>query len=208
MEEKVLIIDFGSQFTQLIARRLRELNVYSEIHPCTHLPEIGKDTKAVILSGSPYSVNDGLLPNIDLSGIRGKLPLLGVCYGAQLLAKQNGGNVAQTQTREYGRAILKTVDDDKLFSGIASGSQVWMSHGDTIQSLPANFKVIASTDDVHVAAFKIEGESTYAIQFHPEVTHTVDGKKLLENFVQKVAGLSQNWNSKHFIDETTVDLRG
>lgn len=207
MEEKVLIIDFGSQYTQLIARRLRELNVYSEIHPCTHLPEIGGDTKAVILSGSPYSVNDGLLPNIDLSGIRGKLPLLGVCYGAQLLANQNGGHVAPSKIREYGRAILKSVNDDKLFDGITPGSQVWMSHGDTIQSIPDSFKVVASTDDVHVAAFKIEGESTYAIQFHPEVTHSLDGKKLLENFVQKVAGLSQNWNSKHFIDATTVELR-
>src|SRR6478736_3428453 len=127
MEEKVLIIDFGSQFTQLIARRLRELNVYSEIHPCTHMPEIGMDTKAVILSGSPYSVNDGILPNIDLSAIRGKLPLLGVCYGAQLLAKQNGGVVAPSNTREYGRAVLQSVNDDVLFKGISPSSQVWMS---------------------------------------------------------------------------------
>lgn len=207
MEEKVLIIDFGSQYTQLIARRLRELNVYSEIHPCTHLPEIGTDTKAVILSGSPYSVNDGILPNIDLSNIRGKLPLLGVCYGAQLLANQNGGHVAPSKIREYGRAILQSVQDDVLFQGIHAGSQVWMSHGDTIQSIPENFKVVASTDDVHVAAFKIEGESTYAIQFHPEVTHSLDGKKLLENFVQKVAGLSQNWNPKHFIESTTAELK-
>jgi GMP synthase (glutamine-hydrolysing) len=206
MEEKVLIIDFGSQYTQLIARRLRELNVYSEIHPCTHLPEIGDDTKAVILSGSPYSVNDGILPNIDLSGIRGKLPLLGVCYGAQLLAKQNGGVVAPSKTREYGRAVLQAVNDDVLFKGIKPSSQVWMSHGDTILSISDQFKVIASTADVHVAAFKIEGESTYAIQFHPEVTHTDDGKILLENFV-KYAGLKQNWNSKHFIDATTAELK-
>ncbi|MES2558923.1 MAG: glutamine-hydrolyzing GMP synthase [Bacteroidota bacterium] len=207
MEEKVLIIDFGSQYTQLIARRLRELNVYSEIHPCTHLPEIGEDTKAVILSGSPYSVNDGLLPNIDLSGIRGKLPLLGVCYGAQLLANQNGGHVAPSKTREYGRAILKSVDDDLLFQGISDGSQVWMSHGDTIQSIPPNFKIVASTHDVQVAAFKIEGEKTYAIQFHPEVTHSTDGKQLLENFVKHVAGLKQDWNSKHFIEATTTELK-
>ena len=207
MEEKVLIIDFGSQYTQLIARRLRELNVYSEIYPCTHLPEINDDTKAVILSGSPYSVNDGLLPNIDLSAIRGKLPLLGVCYGAQLLANQNGGHVAPSKIREYGRAILKSVDDDILFKGIVPGSQVWMSHGDTIQYIPSNFKVVASTDDVHVAAFKIEGEKTYAIQFHPEVTHSIDGKKLLENFVKHVAELKQDWNSKHFIEATTAELK-
>lgn len=206
MEEKVLIIDFGSQYTQLIARRLRELNVYSEIHPCTHLPEIGNDTKAVILSGSPYSVNDGVLPNIDLRGIRGRLPLLGVCYGAQLLAKQNGGAVTPSNTREYGRAVLQSVNDDILFKGISPSSQVWMSHGDTIETLPANFKVVASTHDVHVAAFKIENENTYAIQFHPEVTHSTDGKILLENFV-KFAGLKQNWDSKHFIDATTVELK-
>lgn len=207
MEEKVLIVDFGSQYTQLIARRLRELNVYSEIHPCTHLPEIGNDTKAVILSGSPYSVNDGILPDIDLSGIRGKLPLLGVCYGAQLLAKQNGGIVAPSKTREYGRAILTTVNDDLLLKGIASQSQVWMSHGDTIQQIPVGFDVIASTADVKVAAFKIANEPTYAIQFHPEVTHSLDGKKLLENFVKEVAGLSQNWNPQHFIEVTTAELQ-
>ncbi len=207
MEEKVLIIDFGSQYTQLIARRLRELNVYSEIHPCTHLPEIGVDTKAVILSGSPYSVNDGLLPNIDLSGIRGKLPLLGVCYGAQLLAKQNGGEVTPSKTREYGRAVLQSVNDDVLFKGINAQSQVWMSHGDTIQSIPDNFTVVASTADVKIGAFKIKDEPTYAIQFHPEVTHTADGKLLLENFVKNVAGLKQDWNSKHFIEATTAELK-
>jgi GMP synthase (glutamine-hydrolysing) len=207
MEEKVLIIDFGSQYTQLIARRLRELNVYSEIHPCTHLPEIGEDTKAVILSGSPYSVNDGILPDIDLSNIRGKLPLLGVCYGAQLLAKQNGGMVTPSKTREYGRAVLQTVNDDVLFKGISASSQVWMSHGDTIQSVPDHFKIVASTADVKVAAFKIDGEPTYAIQFHPEVTHTIDGKLLLGNFVKYVAGLKQDWNSKHFIEATTAELK-
>lgn len=207
MEEKVLIIDFGSQYTQLIARRLRELNVYSEIHPCTHMPEIDADVKAVILSGSPYSVNDGILPNVDLSHIRGKLPLLGVCYGAQLLANQNGGHVAPSKTREYGRAIIKNIKDNVLFKDFTPGSQVWMSHGDTIQTIPSHFTVIASTDDVEVAAFKIEGEPTYAIQFHPEVTHTIDGKQLLLNFVKDVAGLSQNWDSKHFIDSTTADLK-
>lgn len=207
MEEKVLIIDFGSQYTQLIARRLRELNVYSEIYPCTHLPEIDADVKAVILSGSPYSVNDGLLPAIDLSGIRGKYPLLGVCYGAQYLAQRNGGKVTPSKIREYGRANLSSVNDDVLFKGISANSQVWMSHGDTITEIPSNFKIIASTHDVKVAAFKIEGEPTYAIQFHPEVTHSIDGKTLLENFVKDVAGLSQNWNSEHFIDATTAELK-
>ncbi len=207
MEEKVLIIDFGSQYTQLIARRLRELNVYSEIYPCTHLPEIDADVKAVILSGSPYSVNDGLLPAIDLSNIRGKYPLLGVCYGAQYLAQSNGGKVTPSKIREYGRANLSTINDDVLFKGITTGSQVWMSHGDTITEIPSNFKIIASTHDVQVAAFKIEGEPTYALQFHPEVTHSIDGKTLLENFVKDVAGLSQNWNSAHFIDATTAELK-
>lgn len=207
MEEKVLIIDFGSQYTQLIARRLRELNVYSEIHPCTHLPAFDQDIKAVILSGSPYSVNDGLLPAIDLSGIRGKYPLLGVCYGAQYLAQSNGGKVSPSASREYGRANLSSVSTDPLFENITPGSQVWMSHGDTITDIPANFTIIASTADVKVAAFKIEGEPTYALQFHPEVTHSTDGKTLLHNFVTHVAGLSQNWNPAHFIESTTHDLR-
>lgn len=206
MEEKVFIIDFGSQYTQLIARRLRELNVYSEIYPCTHMPEFDNDVKAVILSGSPYSVNDGLLPAIDLSGIRGKYPLLGVCYGAQYLAQSNGGKVTPSKIREYGRAHLSEVSDDQLFKGIDKNSQVWMSHGDTITEIPSGFNIIASTDDVKVAAFKIEGETTYAIQFHPEVTHSTDGKTLLQNFVS-IAGLKQNWTPVHFIENTTADLK-
>lgn len=207
MEEKVLILDFGSQYTQLIARRLRELNVYSEIHPCTNIPALDPHTKAVILSGSPYSVNDGILPNVDLSAYRGKLPLLGVCYGAQLLANQNGGFVVPSKIREYGRANLTHVASSLLFEGIHLGSQVWMSHGDTIQDIPANFEVIASTESVRVAAFKIENEDTYAIQFHPEVTHSTDGKTLLHNFIAKIAGLKQNWNPAHFIENTTKELK-
>jgi GMP synthase (glutamine-hydrolysing) len=207
MEEKVLIIDFGSQYTQLIARRLRELNVFSEIHPCTNIPKMDADCKAVILSGSPFSVNDGILPDVDLSQIRGKYPLLGVCYGAQLLAKQNGGNVTASNTREYGRAKLKKVEADVLLKDIPVDSQVWMSHGDTIQTIPSNFKIIASTDSVNVAAFKIEGEPTYAIQFHPEVTHSVDGKTLLHNFIKHIAGLSQSWTPTHFIETTVSDLK-
>lgn len=207
MEEKVIIIDFGSQYTQLIARRLRELNVYSEIHPCTHLPEFDAGVKAVILSGSPYSVNDGILPAVDLSGIRGKYPLLGVCYGAQYLAQSNGGDVTPSKIREYGRAHLQTINDDVLFKNIKPGTQVWMSHGDTITKVPAGFKVIAGTEDVAVAAFKIEGENTYAIQFHPEVTHTEDGKTVLHNFISEVAGLSQSWTPVHFIESTTQELK-
>ena len=207
MEEKVLIIDFGSQYTQLIARRLRELNVYSEIHPCTHIPALDPATKAVILSGSPYSVNDGILPDIDLSLYRGKLPLLGVCYGAQLLAKQNGGFVVPSKIREYGRANLKAVHHSPLLAEIPLDSVVWMSHGDTIQDIPENFEIIASTESVKVAAFKIKDEETYAIQFHPEVTHSVDGKTLLFNFISKVAGLNQDWTPTHFIENTTADLK-
>jgi len=207
MEEKVLIIDFGSQYTQLIARRLRELNVFSEIHPCTNIPKPDIDCKAIILSGSPFSVNDGILPDIDLSPFRGKYPILGVCYGAQLLAKQNGGNVTASKIREYGRAKLKEVSGDVLFKDIEFGSQVWMSHGDTIQTIPSNFKIIASTDTVNVAAFKIDGEPTYAIQFHPEVTHSIDGKTLLHNFIKEIAGLSQSWTPTHFIETTVSDLK-
>lgn len=207
MEEKVLIIDFGSQYTQLIARRLRELHVYSEIHPCTHLPELDNEVKAIILSGSPYSVNDGILPAIDLSQYRGKYPILGVCYGAQYLAQSNGGKVTPSKIREYGRANLSAVNDTILFQNIDINSQVWMSHGDTITEIPDNFSIIASTHDVKVAAFKIEGEPTYAIQFHPEVTHSTDGTKLLENFVKNIAKLKQNWDAEHFIDRTISELK-
>ncbi len=207
MEQKILIIDFGSQYTQLIARRLRELNVYSEIHPCTHLPVIDEATKAIILSGSPYSVNDGLLPNVDMSAWRGKLPILGLCYGAQLMAQQNGGFVVPSKIREYGRANLSYLSDDVLFTGIEKNTQVWMSHGDTIQSVPDNFKIIASTDAVKVAAFKIEGEPTYAFQFHPEVTHSTDGLMMLENFVKHVAKLNQDWTPSHFITNITAEMK-
>jgi GMP synthase (glutamine-hydrolysing) len=207
MEEKVLIIDFGSQYTQLIARRLRELNVYSEIHPCTHLPELDDSTKAVILSGSPYSVSDGILPSLDLSVYRGKLPLLGVCYGAQYMAQSNGGFVVPSKIREYGRALLTEIHESVLFEDVDKNSQVWMSHGDTIQDIPDNFQIIASTESVKCAAFKIDGENTYGIQFHPEVTHSTDGKTILHNFISKVAKLSQNWNPAHFIETTTNELQ-
>lgn len=205
MVEKILILDFGSQYTQLIGRRVRELNVYCEIHPFNHVPTIDESVKGVILSGSPYSVRDEKGPRIDLSGIKGKLPLLGVCYGAQYMAHFFGGEVAQSNSREYGRANLKYIDHESpLFQNINEGSQVWMSHGDTIKSIPSSYKVIASTSDVAYAAYKIEGEDTYAIQFHPEVYHSTDGSQLLKNFLVDICKCQQNWTSASFI-ETTVN---
>ncbi len=208
MQEKILILDFGSQYTQLIGRRVRELNVYCEIHPFNHFPIIDESVKGVILSGSPYSVRDEKGPRIDLSGIKGNLPLLGVCYGAQYLAHFFGGEVAHSNSREYGRAILKYIDhENDLFSGVSIDTQVWMSHGDTIKTIPDNYKVIASTDDVQYAAYKIDDELTYAIQFHPEVYHTTEGKQLLYNFVVNICGCQQSWTPASFIETTIKDLK-
>ena len=205
MQEKVLILDFGSQFTQLIARRIRELNIYCEIYPYNSKKFDANEFKAVILSGSPYSVNSEIAPQPDLSKIKGKIPLLGVCYGAQYLVHFFGGKVGASNTREYGRANLTTIDSNSnLFKGIKNASQVWMSHSDTILKLPKNYKKIASTHDVDYAAFKIEDEETYAIQFHPEVYHTTDGKQLLENFLVNIAKIEQNWTPDSFV-ETTVN---
>jgi len=208
MHQKILILDFGSQYTQLIARRVRELNVYCEIHPFNHYPEIDSSVKGVILSGSPFSVRDANAPKPDLSAIKGKLPLLGVCYGAQLLSQTNGGEVLPSKSREYGRAILKVVDSScKLFSGVSEKSQVWMSHGDTITSIPSNFKITASTDDVKVGAFEVSGEITYGIQFHPEVYHTTEGMGMLKNFVVDICGCLQEWTPASFVDETVLKLK-
>ncbi len=206
--EKILILDFGSQYTQLIARRVRELNVYCEIHPFDKMPEIDADTKGVILSGSPSSVRDEDAPRPDLSQIKGKLPLLGVCYGAQYLAYAYGGEVEGAPSREYGRAMLTVVDpEDPLMKGLPSPTQVWMSHGDTITSVPANYKVIGSTDNVKYAAFHIEGEMTWGIQFHPEVFHSTDGPKLLSNYVMEICGCSGTWSPASFIDSTVAELK-
>ncbi|MBN2262833.1 MAG: glutamine-hydrolyzing GMP synthase [Prolixibacteraceae bacterium] len=208
MQEKILILDFGSQYTQLIGRRVRELNVYCEIHPFNHFPEIDESVKGVILSGSPYSVRDENGPRINLDGIKGKLPLLGVCYGAQYMAHFFGGRVAASNSREYGRANLKYINhQNELFTGIQNGSQVWMSHGDTIETLPANYQIIASTEDVENAAYKIEGEPTYAIQFHPEVYHTTEGKQLLYNYVVNICKCEQNWTPASFIESTVKALQ-
>lgn len=207
-QETILILDFGSQYTQLIARRIRELNVYCEIHPFNHFPSITSSIKGVILSGSPYSVRDGMLPAPDLTAIRGNIPLLGVCYGAQMLAWENGGNVESSAIREYGRANLQYIDNAcPLVHAMTQGSQVWMSHGDTILSLPSNFEIIASTSDVKVGGFQIQGEKTFGIQFHPEVYHSTEGQLLLKNFVVDICGCDQTWTPASFIETSVNELR-
>ncbi|MDG1158540.1 MAG: glutamine-hydrolyzing GMP synthase [Flavobacteriales bacterium] len=207
MQEKVIILDFGSQYTQLIARRVRELNVYSEIHPWNKAPEIDDSVRAIILSGSPHSVRDEKAPKPDLSAYRGKLPLLGVCFGAQYLAQSSGGEVLPSEIREYGRANLAFVDQHPLLEGVNEGSQVWMSHGDTIKKVPSNFKTICSTGDVTYAGYAIEGETTFGIQFHPEVYHSTDGATLLKNFVVNIAGCKQDWTPMSFVEETVAGLK-
>ncbi len=208
MQEKILILDFGSQYTQLIARRVRELNVYCEIHPYNKIPVLDASIKGVILSGSPYSVRDAEAPQVDLSAIKGKLPLLGVCYGAQYLSHYFGGEVAPSATREYGRAILtKKEGENPLLKDLSEQTQVWMSHGDTIVRIPENYHIIASTSDVLVAAFQIAGEKTWGIQFHPEVYHSTEGKELLKNFVVGICGCHQDWTPASFVESTVATLR-
>ena len=207
-QHNVLILDFGSQYTQLIARRVRELNIYCEIHPYNHLPNNVENFKAVILSGSPNSVRGELVLHPDLSAIRGKKPMLAVCYGAQYLAHFSGGKVAESNTREYGRANLSYIkSDEAFFRNIVEGSQVWMSHSDTIKELPTNAVLLASTTDVENAAYKIEGETTYGIQFHPEVYHSTDGKQLLSNFLVDIAGVAQNWTPDSFVESTVAAIK-
>ena len=208
MQEKILILDFGSQYTQLIARRVREMNVYCEIHPYNKIPTLDESVRGVVLSGSPSSVRDENAPKPNLSGIKGVLPLLGVCYGAQYLAYAYGGDVAPAPSREYGRAMLTVNDgEDALMKGLPSPTQVWMSHGDTIVALPEGYTTIASTEDVANAAYRIEGERTWAIQFHPEVYHSTDGMQLLRNFVVGICGCSQDWTSESFVESTVKALR-
>ncbi|WP_299714601.1 glutamine-hydrolyzing GMP synthase [uncultured Tenacibaculum sp.] len=207
-QHNVLILDFGSQYTQLIARRVRELNIYCEIHPYNKIPQNLNEFKAVILSGSPSSVRSEEAPHPDLSEIRGKKPLLAVCYGAQYLAHFSGGLVAPSNTREYGRANLSFIKEEEQFlNGISEGSQVWMSHSDTIKELPTNAVLLASTKDVENAAYKIEGETTFAIQFHPEVYHSTDGTKLLKNFLVDIAEVAQNWTPNSFVESTVSSLK-
>lgn len=212
MTEKILIIDFGSQYTQLIARRVRELNVYCEIHPFHHLPALENQTdytvKGVILSGSPCSVKDKNSPRINFSAFVGKVPVLGVCYGAQLMAEEMGGYVLPSEIREYGRARLNYIDQhNELTKELTLDSQVWMSHGDTIAEIPDNFEVIAKTASVAIAAFKIKGQEVYGIQFHPEVTHSIEGKTVLRNFVVHICGCQQDWTPDTFVETTVAALK-
>lgn len=208
MNEKVLILDFGSQYTQLIARRVREHNVYCEIHPYNKVPEIDDSIKGLILSGSPCSVRQDDAPDVDLTQFDGKFPILGVCFGAQLMAKKAGVVVEPSTTREYGRALLSTIDtNNKLLKGISTGSQVWMSHGDTIQSLTSELELIASTDSIEVAGYKMKGKEVYGLQFHPEVYHSTDGSAIVKNFLVDICGLSQDWTPKHFVDDSVASLK-
>ena len=208
MQETILILDFGSQYTQLIARRVRELNVYCEIYPWNKAPELNPSIKGVILSGSPFSVLDKESPRPDISDYRGKVPVLGVCFGAQYMAHSGGGEVLPSEIREYGRANLEFIDSTcKLTQGMNQGSQVWMSHGDTIAEIPDDFKVICSTADVRVGGFAIENESTYGIQFHPEVYHSLEGKILLNNFIVDICNCEQSWTPDSFVDSVVKDLK-
>ena len=208
MLEKIIILDFGSQYTQLIARRVRELNVYCEIYPFNKQLSPDESVKGVILSGSPFSVRDKNAPVPDLTNIKGKLPLLGVCYGAQYLSQYYGGEVLPSSTREYGRARLHFVNNtNKLFQGISENTQVWMSHADTIAKIPDNYEIVASTTDVKVGAYHIKGESTYGLQFHPEVYHTTEGLAILKNFVVDICGCKQNWTPASFIESTIQQLK-
>ena len=207
MLQQILILDFGSQYTQLIARRVRELNVYCEIHPYNKVPAITPNIKGVILSGSPCSVRDNGAPTVDIKPFE-KVPVLGVCYGAQLIAHQHGGNVLPSHSREYGRARLTTVDHhNELLKEISLDTQVWMSHADTIAKIPDDFEVIASTPSVAIAAYKLKYKPVYGIQFHPEVTHTLEGKNLLRNFVVHICGCAQDWTPDQFVDTTITELQ-
>ena len=208
MTEKIIILDFGSQVTQLIGRRLRELNVYCEIYPFNKVPVLDGTVKGIILSGSPCSVRDTNAPQVNLEGIKGSYPLLGICYGAQYLAYRFGGDVEGSLAREYGRAMLEVEDaSSPLLEGVSARSQVWMSHGDTISRLPDGAKVIASTDSVANAAYSFEGEQTYAVQFHPEVFHTTEGSKILGNFAFRICSCKGDWTPASFIETTVAELK-
>ncbi len=210
MTQKIIILDFGSQYTQLIARRLRELNVFCEIQPFNKSIEYSDGVKGVILSGSPCSVNDDDAPQINTEEIYSKVPLLGVCYGAQYLAKSHGGTVEKSEHREYGRAkMIQSGNHNALLDGLSYESQVWMSHGDSITKLPENTTIIATTDSIPVAAFELTttDKPTYGIQFHPEVYHSNEGLELLKNFVYNVCGCNGDWTPGHFVDESVLELQ-
>jgi GMP synthase (glutamine-hydrolysing) len=208
MQERIVIVDFGSQYTQLIARRVRELNVYCDIYPFNRIPDLDESIKGVILSGSPFSVRDTNAPQVDLNKIKGKVPILGICYGAQYIADNYGGEVLASEKREYGRANLSYIDPDfKLLKNVHKDTQVWMSHGDTINKLPAEYQVTASTRDIEVGAYKNAKEPTFGIQFHPEVYHTLEGKTILKNFVVDICGCKQDWTPEVFAETTIRELK-
>jgi GMP synthase (glutamine-hydrolysing) len=208
VKEKILILDFGSQYTQLIARRVRELNVYCEIYPYNHFPSPDESVRGLILSGSPFSIRDKNAPIPDIKSLKGIVPVLGICYGAQYLAHYFGGKVMPSSTREYGRANLGFVDSSNpLLKNVSTDTQVWMSHGDTITTLPENYKIIASTGDIKVGAFEVKDEKTFGLQFHPEVYHTVEGSVILKNFVSDICGCSQDWTPLSFIESTVKQLK-
>lgn len=208
MTEQILILDFGSQFTQLIARRVRELNVYCEIHPFNKVPTITSEIKGIILSGSPCSVREEDAPAVDWQGFPSEIPVLGICYGAQMMAQTGGGEVLPSSIREYGRTILNKIDNRyALFRDVADNTQVWMSHSDTIASPPSGADIIASTETVKVAAFKLRDQPRYGIQFHPEVTHTLQGKTILKNFVVDICECSQNWTPDSFAEASIKELK-
>jgi GMP synthase (glutamine-hydrolysing) len=208
VNEKILILDFGSQYTQLIARKVREHSVYCEIHPFNKYPQPDESVKGVILSGSPSSVRDEHAPIPDLKGIKGRFPLLGICYGAQYLAHNYGGEVKRSDSREYGRARLSFIDgENPLFRNLTLNTQVWMSHGDTINSLPSDYKVIASTADVRVGAYAAGSEPTFGLQFHPEVYHTTEGSTILYNFLGKICGCSMDWTPESFVESSVEELK-
>ena len=208
MTEKILILDFGSQYTQLIARAVREANVYCEIIPYHKTFEFEPGLKGIILSGSPFSVNEENSPDVEIQQFIKNVPVLGVCYGAQLTAKRYGGLVAKSNKREFGRAILQRTKEDVLLQDVSAQSQVWMSHSDTIKELPAGFELLATTDSIPIAAFKKNGAGTnalYGVQFHPEVYHSTEGKKILRNFLVNICGCSQDWTPAHFISDTVAE---
>ena len=209
MTEKILILDFGSQYTQLIARAVREANVYCEITPYNKDIQYGADLKGIILSGSPFSVNEANAPIVDIKAIAEKVPVLGVCYGAQLMAKMFGGKVEKSDKREYGRAKLETVKTDILLKDVLPQSQVWMSHSDTIKELPAGFEILGTTESIPVAAFMRteNGHPLYGLQFHPEVYHSTEGKTILKNFLVTICGCSQDWTPAHYINDTVAALK-
>lgn len=208
MQQKIIILDFGSQTTQLIGRRVRELNTFCEILPYNKFPEDDPDVIGVILSGSPYSVYDEQAFKIDLGKLRGRYPILGICYGAQFMSYALGGKVEPAGTREYGRANLARFEaENPLFKGFEEHSQVWMSHGDTITALPEHFRAIASTDKVANAAYQAEGEPLWGVQFHPEVFHSVQGTLLLKNFVVDICGSRQDWSAASFVETTVAELK-